>query len=100
MSGKLPSDRARSWRFAQGYLKKTGDPARVVRRAMARAKTMAGIIGIKVSILPPDAKIHDKITIDDALLATLRARAHAMTLPPVEKPAVIIKKRPSSRKAK
>ena len=54
---------------------------------------MAGIIGIKVSILPPDAKIHDKITIDDALLATLRARAHAMTLPPVEKPAVIIKKR-------
>ncbi len=100
LSGKLPSDRARSWRFAQGYLKKTGDPARVVRRAMAQAKTMAGIIGIKVSILPPDAKIHDKITIDDALIATLRARAHAMTLPPVEKPAVIIKKRASSRKAK
>ena len=25
LSGKLPSDRARSWRFAFGYLKKTGD---------------------------------------------------------------------------
>jgi len=67
LSGKLPSDRARTWRFAQGYLKKTGDPAKVVNRAMAQAKTISGIVGIKVSILPPDAHIHDKIVIDDAL---------------------------------
>ena len=33
LSGKLPSDRARSWRFAFGYLKKTGDAATVVDRA-------------------------------------------------------------------
>ncbi|MDP1695362.1 MAG: 30S ribosomal protein S3 [archaeon] len=67
LSGKLPSERARSWRFAQGYLKKTGDPAKVVDRAMAQAITLPGVTGIKVSILPPNAHIHDKIVIDDAL---------------------------------
>ena len=67
LSGKLPSERARSWRFAQGYLKKTGDPAKVVDRAMSQAKTMPGVVGIKVSILPPNAHIHDKITIDDEM---------------------------------
>lgn len=100
LSGKLPSDRAKSWRFAQGYLKKTGDPAKVVRCAMAQAKTMAGVIGIQVRILPPDAKIHDKITIDEALLSTLKAQAHALHHAPVhvkeEKPA----KKKASRKEK
>ena len=67
LSGKLPSDRARTWRFAQGYLKKVGDPAKVVNRANAQAKTIMGIVGIKVSILPPDAHIHDKIVIDDEM---------------------------------
>ena len=68
LSGKLPSERARSWRFSQGYLKKTGDPAKVVDRAMSQAVTLLGVIGIKVSILPPNAPIHDKISIDAALL--------------------------------
>jgi small subunit ribosomal protein S3 len=73
LSGKLPSERARSWRFAQGYLKKTGDPAKVVDRAMSQAITIPGVVGIKVSILPPEAHIHDRIVIDEALRATLRA---------------------------
>ncbi len=72
LSGKLPSERARSWRFAQGYLKKTGNPAHVVERAMAQAQTMAGVIGIKVSILPPFAEIHDKITVDQALFDKIK----------------------------
>jgi small subunit ribosomal protein S3 len=67
LSGKLPSERARSWRFAQGYLKKTGDPAKVVDRAQSQAITIPGVIGIKVSILPPNAVIHDRIVVDDAL---------------------------------
>jgi len=65
MSGKLPSDRARRWRFAQGYLKKTGDPAKVVDKAQAQATTVSGVVGIQVSILHPDAPIHDKIVIDE-----------------------------------
>lgn len=76
LSGKLPSDRAKSWRFAQGYLKKTGFPAKVVNRAMAQAKTMAGVIGIKVSILPPTAVIHDRIVVDDQLINTLKSASH------------------------
>jgi len=67
LSGKLPSERAKSWRFASGYLKKVGDTAKVVNRAQAVAKTMMGVIGVKASILPPDAKIHDKIDITDEL---------------------------------
>lgn len=67
MSGKLPSERARSWRFSQGYLKKTGDPAKVVDCAQAQAKNIPGVSGIQVRILPPKAHIHDKIVVDDAL---------------------------------
>ncbi len=67
LSGKLPSDRARTWRFKQGYLKKTGEPSKVVNRAEAQAKTLSGIVGVKVSILPPDAHIHDRVVIDDKL---------------------------------
>ena len=72
LSGKLPSDRAKSWRFAMGYLKKVGDSAKVVRRASSTALTKLGISGIKVGILPPDAKIHDRIDIDDKLKAFLK----------------------------
>ena len=72
LSGKLPSERARSWRFAEGYLKKTGDTAKVVDRAMSQAKTMPGVVGIKVSILAPDAVIHDRIVVDAVLLSKLK----------------------------
>lgn len=67
LSGKLPSERAKSWRFAQGYLKKTGDTAKIVKKAKAIAFTQMGIIGVKVSILSPDMKIHDQINVNDEL---------------------------------
>lgn len=72
LSGKLPSERAKSWRFANGYLKKTGDTAKIVNRANSVAKTALGVIGVKVSILPPDAVIHDKIDITDELKARIK----------------------------
>ena len=79
LSGKLPSERARSWRFAQGYLKKTGDPAKVVDRAMSQAKTAPGVVGIKVSILPPNAHIHDKITVNADMKSKIRLMAKDIT---------------------
>ncbi len=88
LSGKLPSDRAKSWRFAQGYLKKTGNPAQVVSRAMAQAKTMLGVIGIKVSILPPEAHIHDKIVVDPALIAILKQSQQKLNEVPIEEKPV------------
>ncbi|MFA5061478.1 MAG: 30S ribosomal protein S3 [Candidatus Pacearchaeota archaeon] len=68
VSGKLPSDRARSWRFHFGYLKKTGDAANVVNRAESIAETKQGVVGIKVAILPPNVNIHDQIIIDENFL--------------------------------
>lgn len=72
LNGKLPSSRAKAWRFAQGYMIKTGEPAKVVDRAKARAQTKPGTVGIKVSILNPHAKLIDKIIINDKLIETMR----------------------------
>jgi len=72
LSGKLPGSRARTWRFAQGYLKKTGDPAKVVDRAQATAQTKPGIVGVKVSILSPEVVLIDKISIDEKLLEKIQ----------------------------
>jgi len=71
-SGKLPSDRAKSWRFAEGYLKKAGESRKEVNRAQAVALTKSGIIGVKVAIMPPDAIIYDKINIDDKIKEQLK----------------------------
>ena len=72
LSGKLPGARAKTWRFAQGYLKKTGDSAKVVDRAQAVAQTRPGSIGVKVSILSPDAILTDKIVIDEEFLKRIK----------------------------
>jgi len=82
LSGRLPSERAKSWRFSQGYLKKTGEPAKVVQRAMAQAVNLQGVTGIKVSILPPNAHIHDKIVITPEFLSKVR-----VSVEPVEEAA-------------
>lgn len=61
MSGKIPSARAKSWRFYQGYLKKCGEVASGVRKAYSSAQLKIGTIGIKVRIMTPDIKLPDKI---------------------------------------
>ena len=73
LSGKLPSERAKSWRFASGYLKKTGDAAKIVDNAQSVGKTTAGVIGVKVAILSPDKKIHDQINVNDEMKEKIRA---------------------------
>lgn len=72
LNGKLPGSRAKSWRFAQGYLKKTGDSAKVVDRAQSRAETKPGTVGIKVSILSPHSVLKDRIIINDKLIEQLK----------------------------
>lgn len=61
ISGKVPSARAKSWRFYQGYLKKSGDVATGVRKANKQAQLKTGIVGVKISIMPPDIKLPDDI---------------------------------------
>jgi small subunit ribosomal protein S3 len=72
LSGKLPSSRAKTWRFAQGYLKKTGDSAKVVDKAQAKAQTKPGTVGIKVSILPPNAELKDRVKVNEELIVKLK----------------------------
>lgn len=64
ISGKIPSARARSWRFYQGYIKKCGDVAiSGVRHAQTFALLKSGVVGIKVSIMPPDLLLPDSVEI-------------------------------------
>lgn len=69
ISGKVPSARAKSWRFYQGYLKKSGDIALTgVRTAHATALLKTGCIGVKVSIMPADIQLPDKIEISEEII--------------------------------
>lgn len=85
LSGKLPSSRARTWRFAQGYLKKTGDSAKVVDRAQSTAQTKPGTVGIKVSILKPNAVLKDRINVNDELLLKIRKNIEELEKPEIKK---------------
>lgn len=62
IGGKVPSSRAKSWRFYSGYLKKCGDIAITsIDTAYAQAKLKTGVIGVKVSIMPFGTKLPDKV---------------------------------------
>jgi small subunit ribosomal protein S3 len=64
VSGKIPSSRAKSWRFYSGYLKKSGDISiGGVEKSYAQAKLKTGVVGVKVSIMPPGTRLPDKVEI-------------------------------------
>ena len=66
ISGKIPSARARSWRFSAGYLKKSGDASEsYVQRSSSYAKLKPGIIGVRISIMLPGTELGDSIKIKD-----------------------------------
>ncbi len=64
ISGKIPGARAKRWRFYEGYLKKCGDVALTdVKTAFSSAMLKTGAIGIRVKIMPPEAKEKNDIKI-------------------------------------
>jgi len=64
ISGKLRTDRSRYEKFRDGYLAKSGEPAtRNIRKAALKVQLKPGILGIKVQIMPPDAKFPDQVEI-------------------------------------
>ncbi len=66
LTGKLPSSRAKSWRFNKGYLKKTGYVSDfVVDKAVDHVTLKSGVVGIKVQIMLPDTPLPDKISYDE-----------------------------------
>ena len=66
ISGKIPSSRAKTWRFYQGYLKKCGDISiSGVYEAKQIAKLKTGVVGIQVKIMPGTTILPDKIELLD-----------------------------------
>ncbi|HLC86144.1 MAG TPA: 30S ribosomal protein S3 [Candidatus Nanoarchaeia archaeon] len=65
ISGRgVPGERAKSWRFLSGYLKKSGDISEsFMDRANEACNLRSGTVGIKVSILHPDVMLPDSITL-------------------------------------
>jgi small subunit ribosomal protein S3 len=66
ISGKIPSSRAKSWRFYKGYLKKCGDVVESgISKAYSTANLKTGAIGVQVRIMPPTTMLPDKIKMLD-----------------------------------
>lgn len=66
VSGKIPSARARRWRFYQGYLKKSGFIAQEkVLTAYVHAVLKTGVVGVQVRIMPGDLELPDKVILLD-----------------------------------
>lgn len=64
ISGKLRTDRARYEKFRAGYMPKSGEPARkYMRKAEVPVQLKPGILGVKVRIMPPEAKFPDQVQI-------------------------------------
>lgn len=83
ISGKVPSQRARTWRFYAGYLKKCGDVATEgVDVAYRIARLKLGVVGIKVSVVPPTTVLPDTIDIHEVGVEEVTGKPEAE---PVEK---------------
>jgi small subunit ribosomal protein S3 len=66
IAGKLTGARHRTEKFTEGHIKFCGETAKeVMDTGYAVAKLKAGVIGIKVRIMKPDAKLPDEIKIHD-----------------------------------
>ncbi|KUO40094.1 MAG: hypothetical protein APZ16_05525 [Candidatus Hadarchaeum yellowstonense] len=64
ISGRIAGERSKRMRFYEGYLSKAGEPAeKLVSHGQAVAKLKPGIVGIKVSIMPPDVPLPGEIKI-------------------------------------
>lgn len=67
ISGKLTSARARSEKFSAGIMPKSGEPAnRYVRTGIAHVQLPTGILGVKITIYPPDAPLPEEVKIEQA----------------------------------
>jgi small subunit ribosomal protein S3 len=86
ISGKLRTERARFEKFRAGYFPRCGEPAlRYMRKTEAHVQLKAGMFGVRVKIMPPDAQFPDKIKIATELPPELAAEKKPEAALPVEK---------------
>jgi small subunit ribosomal protein S3 len=71
IAGKLTGERHRTEKFKEGYIKFCGEPKlKFVRKGFAVAKLKPGVIGVKVEIMAPDARLPDEtdvMTLEEAV---------------------------------
>jgi len=72
VAGKIigKGGRAKQEKYLQGYMRKVGDSAKLVRTGSTQAFMKAGVIGITVKIVPPDIVFPDQIEIRMPVKAT------------------------------
>lgn len=85
ISGKLRTERARFEKFRAGYFPRCGEPAlKYTRKTEAHVQLKAGMFGVRVKIMPPDAIFPDKVKILTELPPTAVAKKPE-AVAPVEK---------------
>jgi len=91
IAGKLTGARHRTEKFTEGHVKYCGETARqVMDNGFAVAKLKPGVLGVKVRIMRPDAKLPDEITIKTA--QTEKVKEEKKEEKPVEKKVTPLKK--------
>jgi small subunit ribosomal protein S3 len=74
ISGKLTGERHRTEKFREGHIKYCGEPKMLFMKiGFAVAKKKPGIIGIKVQIMWPDARLPDEIKVKERAVAVSAA---------------------------
>jgi small subunit ribosomal protein S3 len=82
ISGKLRTERARFEKFRAGYFPRCGEPAlKFTRKTEAHVHLKAGMFGVRVKIMPPDAQFPDKVKIATELPESLKAPKIETDLP-------------------
>jgi small subunit ribosomal protein S3 len=86
LAGKLTGERHRTEKFIEGHVKYCGEVAKeVMDRGLATAKLKPGVIGVKVNIMKPDAKLPDEITYKLAAKEELKPEIKIEAKPPEPK---------------
>ena len=92
IAGKLTGARHRTEKFTEGHVKYCGETARqVMDTGYAVAKLKAGVLGVKVRIMKPDAKLPDEIKLHITEADKTKEKTKKEEKP-VEKKATSLKK--------
>ena len=87
----VPGQKAKSWLFSAGLMKKCGNTATEVDFSIARADLRSGTVGIQVRIMHPDINLPDKVTIMEPKVE-VKPEVKAEIKPETAAPKVEIKK--------
>ncbi len=91
IAGKLTGSRHRTEKFTQGHVKYCGETAKqVMDNGYAVAKLKAGVLGVKVRIMKPDAHLPDEVSL--RLPEKEKPKEEVPVEMPVEKKTTDIKK--------